>query len=82
MAHILPEPLAGTPADYAGRVRLSEFWQRMEARFGAAYAYSVAADYRVTGLAATVNEAIERGDPPKAVWRAVCQEFEVPQRLR
>ena len=62
-------------------MRLSEFWQRMEARFGSAYAYSVAADYRVTGLSATVNEAIERGDAPKAVWRAVCQEFEVPQRL-
>jgi len=53
----------------------------MEARFGPVYAYSMAADYRVTGLSATVNEAIERGDPPKVVWRAVCQEFEVPQRL-
>lgn len=53
----------------------------MEARFGSAYAYSVAADYRVTGLAATINEALERGDAPKTVWRAVCQEFEVAQKL-
>lgn len=63
-------------------MRLSEFWQRMESRFGSAYARSLAADYRVTLLGATVNDAIERGDSPKAVWRAVCQEFEVPQKLR
>jgi hypothetical protein len=53
----------------------------MEARFGSAYAHSLAADYRVTSLGATVNDAIERGDSPKAVWRAVCQELEVPQKL-
>lgn len=63
-------------------MRLSEFWQRMETRFGSSYARSLAADYRVTGLGATVNDAIERGDSPKLVWRAVCQEFEVPQKLR
>jgi hypothetical protein len=61
---------------------LSEFWQRMEARFGTAYAHSLAADYRVTTLGGTVNEAIERGETPKAVWRAICQEFDVPQKLR
>lgn len=54
----------------------------MEARFGTSYAYSLAADYRVTVLGATVNDAIERGDSPKSVWRAVCQEFEVPPKLR
>jgi hypothetical protein len=54
----------------------------MEARFGALYAHSLAADYRVTSLGATVNEAIERGEEPRAVWRAVCQEFDVSQKLR
>ena len=54
----------------------------MEARFGSTYARSLAADYRVSALGATVNEAIERGDPPKSVWRAVCQEFDVAQKLR
>ncbi|HEY0168529.1 MAG TPA: DUF3046 domain-containing protein [Jatrophihabitans sp.] len=63
-------------------MRLSEFWQRMEAGFGSAYAHSLAADYRVTALGATVNDAIARGDSPKSVWRALCQEFDVPQRLR
>ncbi|MGX7679914.1 DUF3046 domain-containing protein [Jatrophihabitans sp. DSM 45814] len=63
-------------------MRLSEFWQRMELRFGSAYAYSMAADYRITLLGATVNEALSRGDSPKSIWRAICQEFEVPARLQ
>lgn len=54
----------------------------MEQRFGDGYAYSIAADYRLNALGATVNEAIERGDSAKSVWRAVCEEFDVPQRLR
>jgi hypothetical protein len=54
----------------------------METRFGSTYAHSLAADYRVTALGATVNEAIERGDSPVSVWRAICQEFDVPQKLR
>ena len=54
----------------------------MEARFGPTYARSLASDYRVTALSATVNEAIERGDSPVSVWRAICQEFDVPQKLR
>lgn len=70
------------PTISVSRVRLSEFWKRMEARFGTAYAHSLAADYRVTALGGTVNEAIERGEEPRSVWRAVCQEFEVPQKLR
>ncbi len=53
----------------------------MEARFGTSYAHSLAADYRVTSLGATINEAIERGDSAKSIWQAVCQDFEVPQRL-
>ncbi len=54
----------------------------MERRFGSSYARSLAADYRVTALGATVNDAIERGDSPQSVWQAVCQEFDIPQRLR
>lgn len=63
-------------------MRLSEFWERMDAAFGSLYAQSLAVDYRVPALGATVKDAIERGDSPKAVWRAVCAEFDVPQSLR
>jgi hypothetical protein len=54
----------------------------MEAQFGAAYARSIAADYQLPQLGRTVNEALERGDEAKAVWKAVCAEFEVPSQLR
>jgi hypothetical protein len=54
----------------------------MEARFGAGYAHSLAADYRLPLLSATVNDALEQGVEAKEVWRAVCAEFEVPNSLR
>lgn len=63
-------------------MRLTDFWARMEARFGATYAHSVAADYRLPALGATVNEALAEGVEVKQVWRAVCAEFEVPAQLR
>ena len=54
----------------------------MDARFGAAYASSVAADYRLPLLGSTINEALARGTEAKEVWRAVCAEFEMPAQLR
>jgi hypothetical protein len=54
----------------------------MEARFGTTYARSVAADYRLPALGATVDEALAQGVEAKQVWRAVCAEFDVPSRLR
>jgi hypothetical protein len=54
----------------------------MEQRFGVAYAHSVAHDYRLPSLGATVDEALERGDSPRSVWRAICGEFEVASHLR
>ncbi len=54
----------------------------MDARFGAAYARSIAADYRLPSLGATVDEALGRGTEAKAIWRAVCTDLEVPGHLR
>jgi hypothetical protein len=66
-----------------GGVRLTEFWQRMEAQFGHAYASSVAADQVIAQLGGrTVTQALADGEDAKAVWRAVCEAFEVPYRLR
>lgn len=63
-------------------MRLTDFWNRMEERFGATYARSVAADYRLPALGATVDEAIAAGVETKDVWRAVCDEFDMPKHLR
>jgi Protein of unknown function (DUF3046) len=65
------------------RVRLTEFWDRMRAQFGDAYAESVAKDYVLSALGdRTVNQALADGQEAKVVWRAVCDAFRVPDRLR
>ncbi len=54
----------------------------MDERFGAGYAASLAADYRLPLLGSTVTDALELGIDAKDVWRAVCDEFEMPASLR
>ncbi len=64
-------------------MRLTDFWARMEKRFGRAYADSLARDQVLRQLGGrTVHEAIDAGEDPKAVWLAVCEAFEVPARER
>jgi len=64
-------------------VQLTAFWERMTAQFGAAYAQSVAKDYVFAGLGGrTVERALSEGVDAKTIWRAVCEVFEVPDRLR
>ena len=59
------------------------FWERMAEFFGAAYADSVANDYVLSTLGGrTVNKALADGEDVKVVWRAVCEAFNVPDRLR
>ena len=63
-------------------MRITEFWRRMEERFGPSYAASLAADYRVPELGTTIEEALANGVEAKEIWRAVCAEFEMPPSLR
>ncbi|MCW2778607.1 MAG: hypothetical protein JWN17_2332 [Frankiales bacterium] len=59
-------------------MRLTDFWARMERRFGAAYAASYARDMVLSELGGrTIHEALEDGDDAMAVWRAVCAATEV-----
>lgn len=62
-------------------MRLTDFWERMEAVFGPAYAHSWSRDVVVPGLGCTVDTALARGDDAKDVWRAVCACTEVPGTL-
>lgn len=65
------------------RVRLTEFWEKMRAQFGDAYAESVAKDYVLATLGSrTVNQALADGVDTKVVWRAVCEAFRIPERKR
>jgi hypothetical protein len=64
-------------------VRLTVFWQKMQAQFGEVYAQSVAQDFVLASLGGrTVNRAIADGEEPKVIWRAVCDAFQVPERQR
>ena len=63
-------------------MRLTDFWQRMDERFGPSYSRSVAADYRLPLIGSTVDDAIRSGVETKEIWRAVCAEFEMPSQLR
>jgi hypothetical protein len=55
----------------------------MRAQFGETYAESVAKDQVLATLGGrTVNQALADGEDAKTVWRAVCESFDVPQRLR
>ena len=69
--------------EYPFLVRLTEFWARMRAQFGDAYAQSVAKDYVFEKLAAARSSGRWRtGRTPSVVWRAVCDTFDVPENLR
>lgn len=64
-------------------MRLSEFWSRMEQRFGAGYAGSIARDLVLADLGErTVTQALDAGVPAKQVWLAVCDAFDIPARER
>lgn len=59
------------------RVRLTDFWARMERRFGPAYVESFAADQVLPQLGGrTVREALAAGEDAQVVWRAVCEATE------
>ena len=61
------------------RVRLTEFWTRMERRFGEGYARSYAADQVLPQLGSrTVQQALDQGENPKDVWRAVSDAAQQP----
>jgi hypothetical protein len=63
-------------------VRITDFWYRMEAQFGPAYATSFAHDQVLPPLGRTVQQALAEGEDPKVVWRAVCEVFDCPPHLR
>lgn len=55
----------------------------MNAQFGSGYAESVARDYVFANLGGrTIERALADGEDAKTVWRAVCETFDVPERLR
>jgi Protein of unknown function (DUF3046) len=55
----------------------------MRAQFGEVYAQSLAKDYVFASLGdRTVERALADGVDVKVIWRAVCEEFNVPEHVR
>jgi hypothetical protein len=64
-------------------VRLSRFWELMNDEFGEAYAGSLARGHTLHALRdLTVLEALERGESPRSVWLALCDDMDVPETRR
>jgi DUF3046 family protein len=61
-------------------VRLTEFHDLVEGRFGPIRGGSMLVDHVLTPLGGrTAVQAIEDGVDPREVWRALCADFDVPR---
>lgn len=66
-----------------GRVRLKDFWWRMDKHLGPTYARSWARDQVLSSLDdRTVQEALDAGTDTKVVWLAVHEALELPASER
>ena len=75
-------PSTWTIGQTAG-MRLTDFWERMDAVFGPEYARSWAHDHVMSALGQrSVYQAIDAGIDTKEIWRAVCGVADVPSLLR
>ena len=64
-------------------MRHTEFWAHMDAALGPAYSHAWADQQVLAELGGrTVAEALDAGESPKVVWRAVWQRLELPERDR
>lgn len=64
-------------------MRHTEFWARMELVLGPAYAPVWARQQVLTALdGRTVVQALDAGEPPKLVWRAVAEALSLPDSQR
>lgn len=64
-------------------MRITAFRDLMSHEFGAVRADTLAKDHVLSSLGSrTVDEALRAGIPPKDIWRAICDEFEVPTDRR
>ena len=64
-------------------MRHTEFWARMNAALGSAYAPVWSRQHVLAELdGRTVDEALSAGVPPKRVWAAVAEALSLPSSQR
>jgi hypothetical protein len=61
-------------------VRLTDFRELVEGRFGPVRGGSMLVDHVLSGFGGrTAVQAIDDGVDPREVWRALCADFDVPR---
>lgn len=64
-------------------MRHTEFWVRMEQALGSTYARTWSHQHVMATLdGRTASQALEAGESPKAVWRAVWETLGLPPAER
>ncbi|MCK0092156.1 DUF3046 domain-containing protein [Rhodococcus sp. HNM0563] len=64
-------------------MRLTEFHEMVRDEFGQVYGDALLRDHILLELdGRTAEQAIEAGQEPREVWRALCEEFGVPAARR
>lgn len=64
-------------------MRHTEFWERMEAALGPSYARTWSHEHVMSALGGrTASQALEAGETPKVVWRAVWETLDLPPTQR
>lgn len=64
-------------------MRHTEFWARMEQALGSAYARTWSREHVMATLGGrTASQALEAGESPKTVWRAVWETLGLPPAER
>jgi hypothetical protein len=64
-------------------VKYSEFWVRMDQQFGVGYAKVWADSHVMRELGGrTASDALEDGETPKTVWRAIHESLGLPASER
>ncbi|ART70874.1 MULTISPECIES: DUF3046 domain-containing protein [Mycobacterium] len=60
-------------------MRLTEFHELVDGRFGSMRGRSMLVDHVLSSMGRTAAQAIEAGVEPRDVWRALCADFDVPR---
>ena len=64
-------------------MRITVFRKQMAGEFGPVRGEMVAQDHVLSALGGlTPDQALEAGIPPKEIWLAVCDAFDVPEQRR
>lgn len=63
-------------------MRHSELRRALTEEFGDARSQMIVRDHWLRDLSATAAEALASGIDAKTVWRAICEEFDIPEDRR